>query len=224
MSKMNQKDDSPVFSKLQLIANLMILNVLWLLCSLPIVTIGASTAALNYTCIKMRRDEGESIVRMFFHSFKTNIRPALILGTGFLAVLIILTAGFIQTLGAINAGKTVSVVFAVLIVVLLFCWLVYFTYVFMTLSRFDNTIFRTLTNSMYFALHNFISTLKILGIESFGLIIIPLFLWRFIPALFVIVLMIGVPVTAYIISKEFNDVIFAEYIPEPFDQAVPSQM
>lgn len=61
MSTMSEKEDNPIFDKLELLFNLMILNVLWIICSIPVVTIGASSSALNYTCIKLRRNEGDSI-------------------------------------------------------------------------------------------------------------------------------------------------------------------
>ena len=160
----------------------------------------------------MQRDEGEGIIKNFFHSFATNIRQGLIIGTGFIAILIILTASLLQPLSGIHSGSFASILFAILIVIILFCWFAMFTYVSMTLSRFDNTIFRTLINSMYFAIHNFFRTLKIIGVEIFGLILVPAFLWRFVPAFFVIFLMIGVPAVAYTVAKQFNNIIFAMYI------------
>ena len=41
--------DSPFFRCMSLIGDMMLLNLMWILCSIPLVTIGASTTALLYT-------------------------------------------------------------------------------------------------------------------------------------------------------------------------------
>ena len=55
------------------------LNLLWFVCSLPIVTIGASTTALYYTSLKVVRGEESSLTRQFFHSFRENFKQATVL-------------------------------------------------------------------------------------------------------------------------------------------------
>ena len=209
MTELERKEDNPIYDRMETAVQLMFLNVMWFVCSLPILTIGASTAALNYTCIKMRRDERDSIVKMFFRSFAQNIRQGLILGTGMLAVLII------QVLGMINAGHGIGVLFAVALVILLFLWLVLFAYLFMVLARFDNSIFRTLTNAVYFMISDWFRTFRVFGFEFFGMIAVPYLLWRFIPALFPLVLFFGIPSVAYLTAKIFNEEIFSDFVPEP---------
>lgn len=48
----------------------LLLNILWLVCSLPLVTIGASTCAAFYVSLKLVNDEDISVVKMFFKAFK----------------------------------------------------------------------------------------------------------------------------------------------------------
>ena len=62
------------------------LNILWLVCSLPIITIGASTTALYYTSFKIAKDEGSFITTMFFRSFRQNFKQATIIWMIMLAV------------------------------------------------------------------------------------------------------------------------------------------
>ena len=50
------------------------LNILWFICSIPIFTIGASTTALYYTCLKIVRNEEGNVTKTFFKSFKENFR------------------------------------------------------------------------------------------------------------------------------------------------------
>ena len=64
-----------------------LLNILWFICSLPIFTIGASTTALYYACLKVIRDEESHAWELFFRSFKENFKQAtqlwlILLGAG----------------------------------------------------------------------------------------------------------------------------------------------
>ena len=62
--------DSPVMRFLGKVADLMILNLVTLLCCIPVVTIGASLTAMHYVLLKMVRNEESYIVRSIFKSFK----------------------------------------------------------------------------------------------------------------------------------------------------------
>jgi len=55
------------------------LNILWFICSIPIFTIGASTTALYYTCLKIVRNEEGNVTKTFFKSFKENFRQATVI-------------------------------------------------------------------------------------------------------------------------------------------------
>ena len=55
------------------------LNLLWFVCSLPVVTIGAATTALYYTSLKVIRGEESSLTQQFFHSFRENFKQATVL-------------------------------------------------------------------------------------------------------------------------------------------------
>ena len=52
------------------VADLCILNIICLVCCIPIVTAGASITAMYYVTLKMVRNEEAYIVRSFFKSFK----------------------------------------------------------------------------------------------------------------------------------------------------------
>ena len=61
--------DSPLFSFLSKVADLILLNILVIICCIPVITVGASMTALHYVVLKMVRDEESYIVRSFFKSF-----------------------------------------------------------------------------------------------------------------------------------------------------------
>ena len=84
--------DSPVMRFLGRLADLMILNLVTLLCCLPVVTIGASLTAMHYVLLKMVRNEESYIVRSFFKSFKQNFKQATVIWLIILLFLVIFGA------------------------------------------------------------------------------------------------------------------------------------
>ena len=62
--------DNKFFTVMGRIADLCILNIICLVCCIPIVTAGASITAMYYVTLKMVRNEEAYIVRSFFKSFK----------------------------------------------------------------------------------------------------------------------------------------------------------
>lgn len=75
--------DNVVFRFFNTVGYVWWLHILWLVCSLPVITMGASTTALCYSCMKLRNREGY-VTRNFFHSFKENFRQSTILFLFFL--------------------------------------------------------------------------------------------------------------------------------------------
>lgn len=59
--------------------DLMELNFLWLLCCLPIVTIGASTCAAYYVSLKMVDDEEGYVGKMFMKAFVANLKQGTVM-------------------------------------------------------------------------------------------------------------------------------------------------
>lgn len=124
--------DGPLYKICTVIYNLLILNFLWVIFSIPFVTIGASTTALFYVTGKIIRDEHKnSLVKPFWKSFKTNFKQAtiiwMLLLTAFLVIFINLRN--IHLLG--NVGKYFAPVQFVVLVELLIIGI----YIFPLLSR-----------------------------------------------------------------------------------------
>ena len=66
--------DNPVWRFIGKLGDLIILNILWMITSIPIVTIGASTTALYYVTLKLVRDEDGYTIKSFFKSFRDNFK------------------------------------------------------------------------------------------------------------------------------------------------------
>ncbi len=66
--------DGPVMQFITKIVYSVYLNLLWLVCCLPVFTIGASTAALYYVSLKIVKNEEGNLTKAFFHSFRENLK------------------------------------------------------------------------------------------------------------------------------------------------------
>lgn len=64
----------------------MIISILWLVCSLPVVTMGAATAAVFRFTLDQVRDEEGYVWKSFFKAFRQNFRQATVLWLAGLAV------------------------------------------------------------------------------------------------------------------------------------------
>lgn len=81
------KTDNPVFNFMGKLGDLVLLNVTWLLCCLPVVTAGAATTALFYAARKLAANEEYRIWHDFFRSFRANFRQATVFWLGLLCAL-----------------------------------------------------------------------------------------------------------------------------------------
>ena len=68
--------DNPLFTGLEYITNIIYASVLWILFSIPVITIGASSTALYYTVTKVIRHGRSYIFREFWQSFKSNLKQS----------------------------------------------------------------------------------------------------------------------------------------------------
>lgn len=81
---MNSEKKNPVFSFLNLLGQLILLSILWTICCLPIITIGASTTALYYTVVKVLRRNRDSLFAAFFREFRGSFLQSLNINMVFL--------------------------------------------------------------------------------------------------------------------------------------------
>ena len=71
--------EGPLIGFLQKIGTLIVLSVLFILCSLPVVTIGAAASALYYAVAKSVRRERGYPTKEFFRAFKRNLKNGTVL-------------------------------------------------------------------------------------------------------------------------------------------------
>ena len=149
MSKLFRMD-SPLMRFLTKIADLMVLNILFCVTSIPLITIGASWTALYSVTLKMVRDEEGSVSRSYFRSFRQNFRQATLLWLGVLVVLALLVLD-IRVLNGM-AGGTAPGLLRVGVEILALLGIMVLQYLFPSLARFEASLADTLKNACIMAL------------------------------------------------------------------------
>lgn len=173
--------DSPLMVGLTKIADLMWLNILAIVCCIPVVTIGASLTALNYMTLKIVRDEETYITQGFFKSFKQNFKQATIIWLVILAASFILLMDYsliMNTTGSVSTVVGLAIGAAAVLVLLITL------YAFPVLAKFDNTTVQTIKNAFVLSLMQFPKTVVIAlsyavsaYILFFNIALFPLFLF-----------------------------------------------
>lgn len=152
-----------IIEYLSKIGDIIILNVLWLVCCVPIVTIGPATIAAHYVALKFVRDEGTSVIRMFFKSFRRNLRQGIVLGLISLMVGSVLLADLWLILTCkITFAPMGRLVILSLLWLFTFFYMIVMLYVWGIMARFDNTLKNMVLNACVLAITNVRSTLAML--------------------------------------------------------------
>ena len=148
--------DGPLWRALNFIADVMVLHVLWLVHSLPLVTIGASTTALYYAMMKRIRTNEGQVTANFRQSFKANFRQATILWLIAAAAeaILWLDLNFCTTWGG-TAGK---VMLAGCSLLLAPCWMT-LLYLFPVLAKFTGSVYDTFKNALLMSVRHLPMTL-----------------------------------------------------------------
>ena len=121
--------------------DIMWLNILTAVSSLPVFTAGAAMTAMHYVLLKIFRDEEGAITAMFFKAFRENFKQSTIIGVLFavVAYLLILSTGIAIAL----AMKWVRYLLIVVLALLICAW----NWSFVFQSRYRNTISGTVKYS-----------------------------------------------------------------------------
>ena len=68
--------ENPVFRFISRIGDMFMLSFFWLITSLPVITLGASTTAAYDCAFKILRARDTNVFKDFFKSFKNNFKQA----------------------------------------------------------------------------------------------------------------------------------------------------
>lgn len=180
------------------VSDCMILSVLWLVCSLPLVTLAAASSALYYAVLRSVREGEGGAVRCFFRSFRDSWKQ------GTLVTLVVTAfAWAVYFLAGITQGNA-SVILAVLSILFL-AWL---HYLLSYIARFHAPMKKVLANSLVICLANLPASLSMAALL---IVTVLAFAWTY-PASAMTVLII--PAVYALVSSFLLERVYRKYLPE----------
>ena len=210
--------DSRIMIFLSRVADLVILNILWLVCCVPVVTIGASTTAMYHVIRHWQKDSVSSIMRDFFQSFKEDFKQA----TPVYLILLIPTAAVVMNAMLIfNPENSAAVPSYLLVIWFISALILLFisSFVYPVMAFFADSIFKTLRNAMVLALANLPRTILISILNLLPVILLFVNLSFFLQSS-IFWLLIGGALVAYL-NMSILKPVFKKLIPSEFEDTVP---
>lgn len=159
--------ESPLYRFLLRFWDMIKLNFCWLLFSLPLVTIGAATVAAYSVTLKMVDENEGYIVREFLKAFKKNWKQGIPLGIISIVAIYVVYLDF-QIFNKVEGNP---VIFLIMGIIACFVFTLSLLYAFPLSARYQNTIFKTLRNSLDISMKYFVRTLLLIIILGFETII-----------------------------------------------------
>lgn len=140
--------EHPFFVFMGSLGDWMILNILFVITSLPVITIGVSLTSMYQVSLRRIRGECQYVAREYFQAFRNEWKEStklwlLFLGTGGVLLFDVLYRNNLP--GAVNVS----------IGCLAALWCFVFAYAFPLEARFQNSIRNTLVNALVLAFRNF---------------------------------------------------------------------
>lgn len=190
--------DGPIMKAMRDLMSLVILNVLTLLCAIPVVTAGASLAAMHYVLYQIVEGTEGHIAATFWKQFKLNLRNATPIWLVLLLAAVLLYFEYTMFSGGTGVSRAVviAVFFAVFVILMLFVWLFPLT------AKFVYSTGGCFRNALILAVSKLPRTILMAVI----MVVIPFILtqdMRFLPLAFVI----GISLPGYFCTLLYHSVI-----------------
>ena len=159
--------NSPFMQKLSMVTNLMFLNVLWILCCIPVVTAGAATAAMYHTVFQYITEQDDAVLRPFFRGFRQNFKQGTLLGLIFLVAAAVLAADacYLLNIGKYAPAWLLLILLAVAAVMLM-------THIFPMLARFDMKLGALVRTSLSLTMLHLLATLVMTALNILPIVAI----------------------------------------------------
>ena len=200
--------EGKVSSVLNLIGDLIILNLLTLVCSIPIITFGAAFSSMYQILIKIVRKEEGHIVGPYFKAFRENFRKSTVvwlIGGGisfFIGFDIFLLSKF---------SFSFSGTYKIILFILFFFTVVFTFFSLVTEAHFENTVRNTIANGVKFCVIHILLSVLVTALTIAPFLMLHLSL-RLLP----LFLLLGYSGPGYVCGLYFSD-LFSRYEKESIE-------
>ncbi len=190
-------ENNPVWKAVNRYADMMVIGLLFLITSIPIITIGASLCAFYYTAMDSLRKEDGYIFKRYFTSFGKNFKRGtviwlIMLGLGALC-------GMNVYCWVINSDMKIAVVMLAISAIMTIAWLMTLIFVFPLQARFENTIGATIQNAFLLAISHLPFTIAVMLLFA-GLAYVSYLSWL----IALILVFFGIGVVGYLLVYNFE--------------------
>lgn len=207
--------NGPVSRFLSRVGDLILLNLICIVCCLPFFTAGASVTAMHYVLLRMRRGDECGIVRDFFHSFRQNLKQGILLHL----ILTVVTAVLALDLYILWTLWEYEIFYKIIFIgtaVLALWYLGISVFIYPLLAQFNNTIWGFLKDARFISLKYKSHAIAII-LVTFAPWITGLYVPYLLEWLIFFYLLIGVALIPYLLCPYYIT-IFDKYITPPENQ------
>lgn len=166
--------NSPWVQRFAMLTNLVMLNILWLICCIPVFTAGAATCALYDTIFQYHTNQDDAVLRPFFRAFRSNFKQSTLLHLPLLAVVILLVFDIVYLA---SRGKGTAILF--LLIVAVFLVLGMMVHLFPLIARFEMDTKALLRTAFSLVVLHLPATLLVIGLTLLPACLLFLFPSRF---------------------------------------------
>lgn len=197
--------DSPFMRFLNLVADLLILNILVMICCIPIITVGAAVTAMHYVLLKIVRNEEGYLLKGFFKSFVRNFKQATL---AWLLMLVVAAVYVGDSLIFNYSGVEFPRALVIAVIAVGVIALMIAVYIFPLIARFENTTKNTLRNAAILAFANLPRTLAMVFFY-----VLPFIIGLFSAYAYLFIFLFGISLPAYGAAWMYSS-IFKRFEPE----------
>lgn len=187
--------DSPVWRFIGRLIDFLYLTLLWIVTSIPLITIGASTTTVYYIALKMADNDEGYLTQMYFKNFVRFFRESTVVWLMVLAVGVVLAGDFCI---CFRLKSPVSAMLMAAFAVIAAVYLMTILYLFPVMARIHQSPFGYVKVSFY------------LSVKYFGWTVLCLVISVCVAALGVFgfwpLLLLGIGLTAYLQSLVFRQI------------------
>lgn len=162
--------ENPFIQFLVRVGDLMILNVLFILCSAPVVTLGASLTALHRVTQNMLFEQEEPLLKAFFRAFRQNFKQSTLAWLVELVVIVSLVCDVLLVMAYFNRGLAKAMYILVAVLAILVAGV--YAYLMPLIARYENGMRQQVNNAVILAIIKLPKTLLLVFLNLLPVILV----------------------------------------------------
>lgn len=163
------RPDSPLMRFMMLITNLILLNLIWLICCIPVITAGASTVAMYSVLLSYIEGKDDAVLKPFFRALRENFKSATPLWLLTLLVGAVMAAEVFYL--SVGSQLWLKVIFGVV----LFIYSAAVSYLYPLLARYETQGKTALFNSFALSMRHLLSSVCVVVLNALPVVLLVAF-------------------------------------------------